>query len=1675
MKFSQFVKSFLTHVRRAIARPRRRPMVARAAIVGELLDARQMLSAVYVDFDKHSSATADGYESIERTTRYPSATGGGWLDGPIESFDARAGSADDVRRDFHFARSGQRTFRVDLPNGTYDVTPIIGSPTHTFRKVKLALNGQQVATVTTKPGQFHSETYRVDVSDGWLDVSIARGGGSLFGIAGLKVQVVDSTPVNNPPSIALSSVVTSISEQTNTAERSLVAGIVVTDDNQGTAQLSLSGPDAGLFEIDGTDLFLRAGTSLSAADNPLLEVTVSVDDPAVGTTPDDSASLTIRVTAAETASSVMLAYDFDKHSSATADGYESIERTTRYPSATGGGWLDGPIESFDARAGSADDVRRDIHFARSGQRTFRVDLPNGTYDVTPIIGSPTHTFRKVKLALNGQQVATVTTKPGQFHSETYRVDVSDGWLDVSIARGGGSLFGIAGLKVQVVDSTPVNNPPSIALSSVVTSISEQTNTAERSLVAGIVVTDDNQGTAQLSLSGPDAGLFEIDGTDLFLRAGTSLSAADNPLLEVTVSVDDSAVGTTPDDSASLTIRVTAAETASSVMLAYDFDKHSSATADGYESIERTTRYPSATGGGWLDGPIESFDARAGSADDVRRDIHFARSGQRTFRVDLPNGTYDVTPIIGSPTHTFRKVKLALNGQQVATVTTKPGQFHSETYRVNVSEGWLDVSIARGGGSLFGIAGLKVQVVGNHPDAESGRAISGPDAIVIDEDTVAVFSVAEDSRLLIRHPDPDDVVRRATLIAEHGRITLGSLSSIVLIEGTGIRDRRVTIEGSVRELNRAIDGLQFTPDKDFHGDASLALIIADNGTSDGVQHDIAITVESVNDRPSFFTGDTQRVLQGSGVHVSPNWATSIDSGADNESDQKLSFTISTDNPSLFEIPPYIEADTGDLSFKPAVDQHGTAEVFVRLEEQSNNGLGSRLHVLTIHVAETQTVVPTLELIPEDSGVRVLFQHLPEHMALWITGGHDFVISLPSGSGEFFQHIDWSDRHRWGVGHPKGRVQIYDRYTETFVGPAVAFGVYRQHNSNNESVLRAQLALSELPELTHQIPVPPDVTPAVAAWDWIQSQRDRLTAGEISGGDVVPTYSGQISEDGRSIQLNLVDFPPGLRIALQPGSRDSGLGALSFVDIPQGTLNIDLMVPRTDGNMAAKLVLIDADSGQRLGTDRGLSINNGVASNLSALPVRLTDLQYPVDGVEIPAPVAMQTVVPTLELTPEATGVRVLFQHLPEHMALWITGGHDFVVSLPSGSGEFFQHIDWNDRNRWNVGHPKGRVQIYDRYTETFVGPAVAFGLYRQNNSNNESTLRAQLAFTELPELTHQIPVPPDVAPAVAALDWIQSQRDRLTAGEISGGNVVPTYSGQISEDGRSIQLNLVDFPPGLRIALQPGSRDSGLGALSFVEVPQGTHNIDLMVPRTDGNVAAKLVLIDVDSRQRFGTDRGLSINNGVARSLSALPVRLTDLQYPVDGAEIPAPVAMKTVVPTLELIPEATGMRVLFQHLPEHMDLWITGGHDFVVSLPSGSGEFFQHIGWSDRHRWNVGHPKGRMRIYDRHTESFVGPSVAFGVYRQHNSNNESTLRAQLALTELPELTHEIPVPPEVTPAVGALDWIQSQRDRLTVGEISGGNVVPTYSGQISEDGRSIQLNLVDFPTRSADRVAAGLA
>ena len=132
-------------------------------------------------------------------------------------------------------------------------------------------------------------------NDGFL-YTVSENGGGDVNHPQLWVYAPSSVPNAAPTALTLANTVTSIAENTSTGARVKVADLVVTDDELGNNNFSVTGPDAASFEADSTGLYIKAGTVLDFEAKTSYTVTVHVDDPAVGATPDATAAFTLAVT-----------------------------------------------------------------------------------------------------------------------------------------------------------------------------------------------------------------------------------------------------------------------------------------------------------------------------------------------------------------------------------------------------------------------------------------------------------------------------------------------------------------------------------------------------------------------------------------------------------------------------------------------------------------------------------------------------------------------------------------------------------------------------------------------------------------------------------------------------------------------------------------------------------------------------------------------------------------------------------------------------------------------------------------------------------------------------------------------------------------------------------------------------------------------------------------------------------------------------------------------------------------------------------------------------------------------------------------------------------------------------------------------------------------------------------
>ena len=134
-------------------------------------------------------------------------------------------------------------------------------------------------------------------------------------------------------------------------------------------------------------------------------------------------------------------------------------------------------------------------------------------------------------------------------------------------------------------------------------------------------------------------------------------------------------------------------------------------------------------------------------------------------------------------------------------------------------------------------------------------------------------------------------------------------------------------------------LTYAPAPNASGIAVIEIkLMDDGGTADGgsdssATQQFTITVDAVNDAPSFQlpASPDQTVLEDAGAETVAGFATMISKGPADESGQTLTFNVSNDDNNLFLVQPAIDETTGDLTYTLAADANGSATVSVSLSD------------------------------------------------------------------------------------------------------------------------------------------------------------------------------------------------------------------------------------------------------------------------------------------------------------------------------------------------------------------------------------------------------------------------------------------------------------------------------------------------------------------------------------------------------------------------------------------------------------------------------------------------------------------------------------------------------------------------------------------------------------------------
>ena len=147
-----------------------------------------------------------------------------------------------------------------------------------------------------------------------------------------------------------------------------------------------------------------------------------------------------------------------------------------------------------------------------------------------------------------------------------------------------------------------------------------------------------------------------------------------------------------------------------------------------------------------------------------------------------------------------------------------------------------------------------------------------------------------------------------------------------------------IGAPVERVDRNLRGtFTYTPDGDYFGADVFTVEVSDGaGGTDSVEVDV--TVHAVNDAPTYTSLSNGVIVGEDSAPLSMAYATDISTGPANESGQLLEFQVVASEPTLFSVPPAVDATTGQLTWTLTPNAHGSATLHITLRDDGGTDHG-----------------------------------------------------------------------------------------------------------------------------------------------------------------------------------------------------------------------------------------------------------------------------------------------------------------------------------------------------------------------------------------------------------------------------------------------------------------------------------------------------------------------------------------------------------------------------------------------------------------------------------------------------------------------------------------------------------------------------------------------------------------
>ncbi len=214
---------------------------------------------------------------------------------------------------------------------------------------------------------------------------------------------------------------------------------------------------------------------------------------------------------------------------------------------------------------------------------------------------------------------------------------------------------------------------------------------------------------------------------------------------------------------------------------------------------------------------------------------------QVFRFDLGTSTSDTINVTGTVTLNTAALQFNIigstpvHGQVYTIINNDAGDAIGGTFA-----GFAEGSTLTNGSVVYTISyvggtGNDVIMTAAAPNQAPINTVPGTQTLDINSSTQLTFDAGNSNLIDISDVDALTDPVRVTLTITDGTLTLGSTTGLTFITGDGTTDATMTFEGTITDINNALDGLVYNSSGTVIGDVTLTITTSDlgnNGNSGG---------------------------------------------------------------------------------------------------------------------------------------------------------------------------------------------------------------------------------------------------------------------------------------------------------------------------------------------------------------------------------------------------------------------------------------------------------------------------------------------------------------------------------------------------------------------------------------------------------------------------------------------------------------------------------------------------------------------------------------------------------------------------------------------------------------------------------------------------------------------------